>query len=234
MTAPLLALRGIEAAYTAARVLFGISLEVAAGEIVVLAGRNGAGKSTTLRCTMGLMRQARGAVLLDGRDISGEPPFRRARLGLGWVPEDRRIFPDLTVLENLEVGRRGDTQGWTPERLFDLFPNLAELRHRPGGQMSGGEQQMLAIGRTLMGNPRVLLLDEPSEGLAPVIVAQLGRALTELKSTRVGILLCEQNVRFAGRVADRGYIIESGHIRGEVDRAQLAAGDPRALEGLAL
>ena len=164
---------GINAFYGRAHILFDVSLEAAPGEVVVLLGRNGAGKSTTMKTLMGLLRPASGEIRFSGVRIDGMSPYRIARLGLGYVPEDRRIFTDLTVTENLEVGRQAPRAGapeWTPERLFQLFPNLAEMRDRPGGRMSGGEQQMLTIARTLMGNPKMVLLDEPSEGLAPVIV----------------------------------------------------------------
>jgi branched-chain amino acid transport system ATP-binding protein len=212
----LLELSNVHAGYGAARVLFDLSLEVAAGEVVLLLGRNGAGKSTTLKCIMGLLPRVEGRVRFDGQEITGLPPYRISRRGLGYVPEERRIFADLTVDENLEVGRRPAREGaisWTPEALFRIFPNLAAMRSRPGGLMSGGEQQMLTIARTLMGNPRLLLLDEPSEGLAPVVVAEMAKAVRALREAGVAMLVSEQNTRFASSVADRAYVLERGQIR---------------------
>lgn len=211
----MLELRRLNAGYGRAQVLFDLELELHAGEVAVLAGRNGAGKSTTLKAIMGLLAPSSGEVLFQGRRIDGREPFEVARLGLGYVPEDRRIFTDLTVAENLEVGRRVSRPGlppWTMERVFALFPNLAGMRGRPGSRMSGGEQKMLAIARTLMGNPAAILLDEPSEGLAPVIVRQMAEAVRNLKGAGLGVLLCEQNPRFAGDVADRVYRIEKGRV----------------------
>jgi len=211
----LLELRGVEAGYGRARVLFGASLELRPGEVVMLAGRNGAGKSTTLKAIMGLVER-RGEVSFEGRRIDRLEPFEIARLGLGYVPEERRIFTGLSVRENLEVGRRAARPGfpvWQAERLFDLFPNLRDIGERSGGHLSGGEQKMLAIARTLMGNPRAVLLDEPSEGLAPRIVQQMAEAIGELKRAGVAVLLCEQNARFAARVVDRTYSIERGEVR---------------------
>ncbi|MEZ5859281.1 MAG: ABC transporter ATP-binding protein [Geminicoccaceae bacterium] len=217
MTA-LLELAGVSAAYLKARILFDIDLAVGEREVVALVGRNGAGKSTTIKAVMGIQVSRTGAVHFAGRDVSRLPAYMIARLGIGYVPEERRVFPELTILENLEVGCQPAREGaptWTPEALFEIFPNLAELRHRPAGQSSGGEQQMLAIARTLMGNPRLVLLDEPSEGLAPVIVEQMAVAVGKLKQEGLAVLLSEQNLRFAGAVADRAYVIESGHIRFE-------------------
>ncbi len=214
----LLELARVSAAYLKARILFDIDLVVGENEVVALVGRNGAGKSTTIKAVMGIQVSRTGAVRFAGRDVSGLPAYAIARLGIGYVPEERRVFSDLTILENLEVGRqraRPEAPAWTPELLFEIFPNLAELRHRPAGQTSGGEQQMLAIARTLMGNPRLVLLDEPSEGLAPVIVEQMATAVGKLKREGLSVLLSEQNLRFAGAVADRAYVIESGHIRFE-------------------
>jgi branched-chain amino acid transport system ATP-binding protein len=211
----MLELRRLRAGYGRAQVLFDVELELRAGEVAVLAGRNGAGKSTTLKAIMGLVAPSAGEVLFQGRRIDGLEPFEVARLGLGYVPEDRRIFTELTVAENLEVGRRASRAGlppWTMERVFALFPNLAGMRGRPGSRMSGGEQKMLAIARTLMGNPAAILLDEPSEGLAPVIVRQMAEAVRNLKSAGLSVLLCEQNPRFAGDVADRVYRIEKGRV----------------------
>jgi branched-chain amino acid transport system ATP-binding protein len=212
---PLLEVEGLHSFHGRAHILHGVSFSLAAGAVLVLLGRNGAGKSTVLKSLIGLVRPARGAVRFAGRDISGWAPPRIARTGIGYVPEERRIFTGLTVLENLEVGRqkpRGPGPAWTPERLFALFPNLAALRHRPGGQMSGGEQQMLTIARTLMGNPSLLLLDEPSEGLAPVIVEQMAQAIAALKAEGVTVLLAEQNLHFAAPLADRAVVLESGAV----------------------
>lgn len=210
-----LEVRGLSAGYGRARVLFDIDLEVGAGEVVALLGRNGAGKSTTLKAIMGLVPPSSGTVVFDGRALGGLEPHQIARLGLGYVPEDRRIFTDLTVTENLEVGRQGRRSGapaWTDEKLFALFPALAPLRERRGGRMSGGEQQMLCIARTLAGNPSAILLDEPSEGLAPLVVEQVARAVLEMKRAGLAVLLAEQSRQFTGRVADRGYLLEKGVI----------------------
>ncbi|MCP4329806.1 MAG: ABC transporter ATP-binding protein [Alphaproteobacteria bacterium] len=222
----MLSVAGIDTFYGRAQILVDVSLDVAAGEVVALLGRNGAGKTTTLKSIMGLVRPARGEIHFDGTRISGRRSFEISRLGLGYVPEERRIFTDLTVDENLEVARqppRADAPAWTVEQLFDLFPNLAEMRGRSARAMSGGEQQMLTIARTLMGNPRAILLDEPSEGLAPVIIEQMASTVRELKSEGMTVLLSEQNLHFAGLVADRAVIIESGHIRYQGTMAELAA-----------
>jgi branched-chain amino acid transport system ATP-binding protein len=212
----MLEVAGLHAHYGRAHILADVSFSVGRGEVVALLGRNGAGKSTTLKSIIGLVLPTRGRITFEGRDIAGRPPYRIARLGLGYVPEERRIFPDLTVLENLEAGRRPTReQGsppWTPARLFRLFPNLADLGERPAGRISGGEQQMLAIARTLMGNPQALLLDEPSEGLAPVIIEQLAGTILELKKRGLAILLAEQNLRFVRMVADRALVIDRGRI----------------------
>jgi branched-chain amino acid transport system ATP-binding protein len=224
----MLAVRNLDAYYGRAHILADLSLEVGAGEVVVLLGRNGAGKSTTLKSIMGLVRPARGEIAFGGRRIDRLEPYAIAGLGLGYVPEDRRIFTDLTVMENLEVGRQAPRAGapaWTPERLFRLFPNLAEMTDRPGGRTSGGEQQMLTIARTLMGNPRCILLDEPSEGLAPVIVDQMAAAIRSLKAEGLSVLLSEQNLHFATEVSDRAYIIEKGRIRFAGTMAALTANE---------
>ena len=225
--APLLAARGLEAFYGRAQILFDVDLEVEAGEAVVLLGRNGAGKTTTLRALLGLVASRRGELRVDDVPIAaGEPPHRLARRGIGWVPEDRRLFGGLTVAENLEVGRRPPAPGaraWTPKALFALFPPLAPLAHRRARYMSGGEQQMLAIARTLMGNPRLVLLDEPSEGLAPVVVEALAHAVVAMKRAGVGLLLSEQSLSFARAVADRAYVIEGGRIRWRGTLAELDA-----------
>jgi len=232
-TEPLLRAQGLSAWYGAAQILFEVDLEVRRGEVVALMGRNGAGKSTTLKALMGLLDKRRGALEFMGRDISGAQPHEVARLGLGFVPEDRRIFTDLTVMENLAVGHQPErlwpegqpAPSWTPERLFKLFPNLGEMQGRPGGRMSGGEQQMLTVARTLMGNPYVVLLDEPSEGVAPVIVEQMAQMILELKAQGVSILLSEQNMHFAELVSDRAYVLEKGQIRYHATMAELAANE---------
>lgn len=211
----MLQVRDLEARYGRAVVLRGISFEIAAGEAWLLLGRNGAGKSTTLKSLMALVRPSRGSVRFLGQEIAGHEPFRIARKGLGYVPEERRIFTELTVIENLLAGSKPAPSGqiaWTPERLFGLFPNLAEMRHRPAGRMSGGEQQMLAIARTLMGNPRLLLLDEPSEGLSPLILETLAKAASLLKAEGVTMLLAEQNLHFARSIGDHAAVIEQGRI----------------------
>jgi len=221
----ILAVRGLHAYYGRAHILADVGLELRRGEVVALLGRNGAGKSTTMKSIMGLVRPAKGEIVLRGKEVQGLEPYRIARQGLGYVPEDRRVFADLTVMENLEVGRqpqRKDAPEWTPERLFTLFPKLAEMRDRPAGRMSGGEQQMLTIVRTLMGNPRALLLDEPSEGLAPVIVEQMANTILDLKNQGLSILLSEQNLHFSTLVSDRAYIIEKGGIRYEGTMEELA------------
>jgi branched-chain amino acid transport system ATP-binding protein len=222
----LLEVEDLHAHYGQAHVLHGVSLAVAPGSVVALMGRNGAGKSTTLKAIMGLVPPSGGAVRFAGASLAGLAPHAIARRGLGYVPEDRRIFTDLTVMENLEVGRRKPRPGlppWTVERLFALFPNLGAMRGRPGGRMSGGEQQMLTIARTLMGNPACVLLDEPSEGLAPVIVEQMAAAILALRQEGLSVLLCEQNLHFATLVADQAAIIEKGAIRFAGTMAQLQA-----------
>jgi len=213
---PILAVEDIHTAYGLSRVLFGVSLRVAPGECVCLLGRNGVGKTTTMRSIMGLTPPSSGRVVWKGRDIRRAAPFRAAALGIGFVPEDRRIFADLTVWENLDVAaRRARPDGFTTERVFDLFPALRQLRDRAGGFLSGGEQQMLTIARTLMGNPKLLLLDEPSEGLAPLVVDHLQEQIARLRSDGLTILLAEQNVDFSLNLADRVYVLEKGHIRYE-------------------
>jgi branched-chain amino acid transport system ATP-binding protein len=210
----LLEVKGLEAGYGRARILFDVSLELGAGEVVMLAGRNGAGKSTTLKALMGLIERS-GDVSCAGRRIDRLEPFEIARLGLGYVPEDRRIFTELTVSENLEVGRRAvrhELPAWDEARLFQLFPNLAAMKDRRASQMSGGEQKMLAIARTLMGNPLAVLLDEPSEGLAPIVVRQMAGAIAQLKRAGLAVLVCEQNARFGERLVDRAYRIEKGRV----------------------
>jgi branched-chain amino acid transport system ATP-binding protein len=226
--AAILEVEGLDASYGQAQILFDVSLLLRRGETVALMGRNGAGKSTTLKAIMGLVPAHARALRFGGRDITGLASYRVARLGLGYVPEERRIFTDLTVYENLEVGAKAAVAGasrqpWTAERLFAIFPNLAEMRGRRASQMSGGEQQMLTIARTLMGNPEAVLLDEPSEGLAPVIVEQMAAAVLRMKAEGIAVLLSEQNLHFAAAVADRTYIIEKGSIRHEGRMADIAA-----------
>ena len=214
MTA-LLAIEDLHSAYGLSRVLFGISLDVAAGECVCLLGRNGVGKTTTIRSVMGLLRPTSGRISWKETDIAGWAPHRVARAGIGFVPEDRRIFAELTVWENLEIAARaaGRSGRWTLDAVYGLFPKLRELRNRQGGFLSGGEQQMLTIARTLMGNPELLLLDEPSEGLAPLVVEALLDNIRALKTEGLTILLAEQGVDFSLELADRVYILEKGTIR---------------------
>jgi branched-chain amino acid transport system ATP-binding protein len=221
----MLELSGVHAAYGPSRVLHGVSLTARAGEVVSLLGRNGAGKSTTLKAIVGLVEVTGGGVHLEGRDITRLATHQISRLGVGWVPEDRRIFSDLTVEENLRVGERPGG-AWHAARIYQLFPKLGELARRRAGSLSGGEQQMLTVARTLMGNPRLVLLDEPSEGLAPVVVRALGEQIAALKREGLTILLSEQNLRFAARLADRAYIIEKGEIKWEGPIARLMADEP--------
>jgi len=229
----LLQAKGLCAWYGAAQILYDVGIEVRRGEVVALMGRNGAGKSTTLKALIGMLDKRRGSVSFLGVDISKSEPHHAARMGLGFVPEDRRIFTDLTVMENLEVGRQpprrwpdgSEAPVWTPERLFKLFPNLGEMPGRPGGRISGGEQQMLTVARTLMGNPYLVLLDEPAEGVAPVIVEQMVHMILALKDQGVSILLSEQNMHFAELVSDRAYVLEKGQICYEGSMADLAGNE---------
>jgi branched-chain amino acid transport system ATP-binding protein len=229
MSEAMLSVANLSASYGAARILYDLSLEVGRGEVVSLMGRNGAGKTTTMKAIMGLMART-GAVSFNGSDISRLKPFEIARLGLGFTPEDRRIFSDLTVLENLDIGRQSPrtfrdgvaAPHWNETKLLSLFPNLGEMPDRPGGRMSGGEQQMLTIARTLMGNPLLILLDEPSEGVAPLIVEQIADTIIELKKEGVSVLLSEQNVHFAQLVSDRAYVLEKGQIQWTGTMAELA------------
>jgi branched-chain amino acid transport system ATP-binding protein len=230
MSDAMLLVENLSAWYGAAHILYDLNFEVGRGEVVALMGRNGAGKSTTMKAIMGLIGARAGLVHFNGFDISKLKPFEIARLGLGYTPEDRRIFVDLTVMENLDIGRQPPRQfpdgvpapSWTPDRLFTLFPNLAEMPQRLGGRMSGGEQQMLTVARTLMGNPMLVLLDEPSEGVAPLIVEQMANTIIELKKEGLSILLSEQNMHFAQLVSDRVYMLEKGQIRWQGTMAQLA------------
>ncbi len=211
----MLNVEGLNTFYGKAQILFDISLKVRWGEITVLLGRNGAGKTTTFKSIMGIVSPRSGKITFKGQEIHNLSPFKTCTLGLGYVPEDRRIFSKLTIMENLEVGRQPPREGfepWTPERLFELFPHLKVRRSQEGGRLSGGEQQMLAIGRTLMGNPEMIILDEPSEGLAPVIVQQLEKTIRELKNIGVSNLVAEQNLTFAGSVCDMAYILYHGSV----------------------
>lgn len=240
--AMLLSVAGLNAWYGAAHILHDIGLEVGRGEVVALMGRNGAGKSTTLKAIMGLLPTRNGRVRFMGHELETLQAFEVARLGLGYVPEDRRIFTELTVLENLTTGRQRDRTwpdgtaalNWTLNDVFQLFPNLADMQGRLAGAMSGGEQQMLTVGRTLMGNPYVLLLDEPSEGVAPVIVEQMADMILTLKARGASVLLSEQNIHFAGLVADRAYVLEKGLIRYSGSMADLSANEDVRRSYLAL
>ena len=212
----ILELKNVHTYYGTSHVLFGVSLDVDRGEVVCLMGRNGAGKSTTFRTVMGLTPPRAGTVLFQGKDVTRLKVHAKARLGIGYVPEDRQIFPELTVRENLEIGRSSGihrVDGWSVEKVYALFPVLSKYDRKPGGQLSGGEQQMLTIGRTLMGNPDLVLLDEPTEGLAPVVVIALKEMILRLKEMGTTILLSEQNVKFAVKVSDRVFIIDNGAIR---------------------
>jgi branched-chain amino acid transport system ATP-binding protein len=228
MSPAMLEIQRLSAWYGAARILFELDLDVGRGEVVALMGRNGAGKSTTMKAIMGLVER-RGRVVLNSEDISRLKPYEIARRGLGFTPEDRRIFSDLTVMENLDVGRQPPRRyadgtpapSFTPDALFRLFPNLAEMPNRLGGRMSGGEQQMLTVARTLMGNPYLLLLDEPSEGVSPLILEQMADTILTLKQQGLSIMLSEQNVHFARLVSDRAYILEKGQLRWQGSMAEL-------------
>jgi len=230
----LLEVQGLCGWYGAAQVLRDVALQVRRGQVVALMGRNGAGKSTLQKALMGLLPRRSGQIRFMGHDISQAAPYEIARLGLGYVPEDRRIFTDLTVQENLAVGRLAPRRwpdgtpapAWTPQALFTLFPNLGRMTDRLGGRMSGGEQQMLSVARTLMGNPFLVLLDEPSEGVAPVIVEQMVHSILQLKRQGVGILLSEQNLFFAAQVADYAYVLEKGQVRHQSTMAGLLADAP--------
>ena len=223
-----LSVEAIHTAYGLSQVLFGISIEVKQGECVALIGRNGVGKSTTMRSIMGLTPPNQGRVMWKGQDIARLPPYRICQMGIGFVPEDRRIFPELSVWENLDIARRpaaaGKT-GWHEAEVFALFPDLAGIRDRRGGVLSGGQQQMLTIARTLMGNPELLLLDEPSEGLAPLIVEHVREKVAQLKATGLSIVLAEQNLEFVLSLADRVYILEKGEVRYTGTPADLRANE---------
>jgi branched-chain amino acid transport system ATP-binding protein len=222
-----LELRSVHTHYETSHILFDVSLEVNQGESVCLLGRNGAGKTTTLKSIMSLAPASAGSIVFNGVDLVGLAPYEIARLGIGYVPDERLIFPDLTVRENLEIaikpGAAGAPAQWTVERIYELFPVLQPLGARLGGYLSGGEQQMLTIGRTLMGNPSLLLLDEPVEGVAPVVVQELTRQIKALKTMGLTILFAEQNMHFATEISDRAYVIEKGHIRFHGTMRELAA-----------
>jgi branched-chain amino acid transport system ATP-binding protein len=234
----ILEVQDLYTSYGLSQILFGISLTVDEGECVSLLGRNGVGKTTTLRSIMGLTPPRRGTVRFREQDITGQPAYRIARLGVGFVPEERRIFPDLSVRENLEVGRKAaatpHATEWTVEQGYDIFPVLANLNDRKGGYLSGGEQQMLTVGRTLMGNPDLILLDEPSEGLAPLVVRDLSEQIQRLKESGITILLCEQNAKFAINLSDRAYVLEKGQVRFSGTIEELQGNDEIRQQYLAL
>ncbi len=218
--------KGIDSFYGKAQILSDLSFSIGAGEVVSILGRNGAGKTTTMKSIMQLVRPRNGSVTFNGTEVVGLPPYKVAKMGLGYVPEERRIFTDLTILENMEVGRQPARKGvpeWTIDLLFELFPNLSERRNNRGKALSGGEQQMLTIARTMMGNPTCLLLDEPSEGIAPVIVEQMAETIMQIKKQQLTVVLSEQNLHFARLVADRAIIIESGQKRFDGTFAELDA-----------
>jgi branched-chain amino acid transport system ATP-binding protein len=226
MSETLLSISDLNTFYGRAHILRDLELDVRRGEVKALLGRNGAGKSTTLKSIIGLVSVSSGEITFGGTPITNQAPYKVARSGIGYVPEERRIFTELTVMENLEVGlrpRRAGAPHWTIERVFEIFPNLADMTNRPGGRMSGGEQQMLAIARTLVGNPTLLLLDEPSEGLAPKVVEQMAAAIGRLGAEGLTIILSEQNLHFAGLIATGATIIEKGTIRFSGTMAELRA-----------
>lgn len=209
----MLELNAVNTFYSKAHILNDLGFTINEGEVVSLLGRNGAGKTTTIKSIMQLVKPETGTVIFERQRLNRMAPHQVAKAGIGYVPEERRIFTDLTILENLEVGKqpaRGNHKAWTIDRLFNLFPNLKERQHNRGKALSGGEQQMLSIARTLMGNPKLLLLDEPSEGIAPVIVEQMAKTIIALKQAGLSVLLSEQNLHFAEMVSDRAIIIESG------------------------
>ena len=234
-TGTILAVENLYTAYGLSQVLFGVTLEVRQGECVCLLGRNGVGKTTTMRSIIGLTPPSRGRVVWKGDEVTRKAPYQISRAGIGFIPEDRRIFAELTVWENLDVAARGRRNGgWTVDRVCELFPKLRELMGRQGGFLSGGEQQMLTIARTLMGNPELLLLDEPSEGLAPLVVQHLKEQIARLKADGLTILLAEQNVEFSLDLADRVYVLEKGHIRYQGTAREFRANDAIRQQYLAL
>jgi branched-chain amino acid transport system ATP-binding protein len=226
MSDALLSVSGLNTHYGRAHILRDVEFDIRRGEVMALLGRNGAGKSTTLKAIQGLVPVTQGQILFEGAPAQALPTYRISRLGIGYVPEDRRIFADLTVMENLEVGRRPPRPGapqWTVQTLLGVFPNLAVRRDQLGGRLSGGEQQMLSIARTLMGNPSLLLLDEPSEGLAPLILEQMARAIKTMKAQGLTVLLSEQNLYFAAHLSDRAVVLEKGQVRYAGSMQELAA-----------
>ena len=232
-----LSVQDLNSHYGPAHILFDIALEVGDGEVVALLGRNGAGKSTTFRSIIGLVAQRSGRIVFEGKDVSARPTHEIVRGGLGYVPEERRIFTDLTVAENLAVGAREPSDGrapWSVDRLVALFPNLGRSLRRSAGQLSGGEQQMLTIARTLMGNPRLILVDEPSEGLAPIIVEEMIKALTALKHEKLTLIVSEQNLAFAAAIADGVVLLERGVIRHTGSMAGLMADEKLRMRYLAV
>ncbi|GAB2858346.1 ABC transporter ATP-binding protein [Actinoallomurus bryophytorum] len=224
----------LKAWYGEAQALHGVTVSVEKGEVVTLVGRNGAGKTTLVRCLIGLHRQVSGAVSFLGRDVTGVPAHRRARAGMGWVQDDRGIYASLSVEENLLLPPRVSDRAWTLEQVYEAFPELAVRRKAPGTTLSGGEQQMLAIARVLRTGARLLLMDEPSEGLAPVVVARIGAIIAEIKATGVGVLLIEQNVKFAATVADRHYLLSQGRIATALDNSEFRRREGELLEHLGI
>ena len=213
--APIIRVEGIDVFYGKSQILFGVGLEVRKGQTIALLGRNGAGKSTTMKAIAGIAPPRRGSVQVMGQEVAGRPPYRIARIGLGYVPEDRQVFPEHSVEDNLLIGAKKGPNGedhWTIARIYEVFPLLVPLKSRMAGRLSGGEQQMLTIARTLMGNPVAILLDEPSEGLAPIVVARIGELLKQLRSTGVTILIAEQNMHFCLGIASDAIVIDKGQI----------------------
>jgi branched-chain amino acid transport system ATP-binding protein len=230
----MLEVTGLKAWYGEAQALHEVNVSVGAGEVVTLVGRNGAGKTTLVRCLIGLHRQVGGTISFLGRDVTGLPAHRRARAGMGWVQDDRGIYASLTVEENLLLPPKVSDRAWTLERVYEAFPVLADRRKAPGTTLSGGEQQMLAIARVLRTGARLLLMDEPSEGLAPVVVARIGEIIREIKTTGAGVLLIEQNVKFAATVADRHYLLSQGRIATALDNSEFRRREGELLEHLGI